>query len=204
MPVFVHHPLQHPFATIVIEVGINIREIDTVGVQETLKQQVVLQWVDSGDAQAICHGRTCRRTTARTYNHAQFFTGSVDEVRHDKEVTRETHGFHHMEFEINLLQHVFGNRVAIKAFRTIVSQLFKIFSLEFDAINLVESTKRFNLFHAFLARQCVVAFLVGRKLLQQVFLGVLFPDVVFGAKVGRNREVRHDWSVLNAIDLYFV
>ena len=47
--IFVHHPLQHLTATIVIEVGINIGQRDTVWIQETLKQQVVLQRVYLGD-----------------------------------------------------------------------------------------------------------------------------------------------------------
>ena len=47
--VFVLNPFQHTTAAIVVEVGIDIGEGDTVGVEETLKQQVVLQGVDLRD-----------------------------------------------------------------------------------------------------------------------------------------------------------
>ena len=50
MTVLVHNPLQHLAAAIVVEVGIDIGQRDTVGVQETLEQQVVLQGVNLGDA----------------------------------------------------------------------------------------------------------------------------------------------------------
>jgi phosphatidylserine decarboxylase len=33
-------------------------------IQETLKQKVVLQWVNLGNAQAVSHHRTCRRSTS--------------------------------------------------------------------------------------------------------------------------------------------
>ena len=47
--VLIFHPFQHLAAPVVVEVGIDIRERDTVGVEETLKQQVVLQRVDLRD-----------------------------------------------------------------------------------------------------------------------------------------------------------
>ena len=49
MSVFVHHPLQHASSSVVIEVGIDIRQRDTVRIEETLEQQVVFQRVYLGD-----------------------------------------------------------------------------------------------------------------------------------------------------------
>ena len=48
--ILIFHPFQHLTAPIVIEVGIDIRERDTVRIEETLKQQIVLQGVDLRDA----------------------------------------------------------------------------------------------------------------------------------------------------------
>ena len=58
--VLIHYPAQYLASAVVIEVGIDIRQVHTVRVQETLKQQVVLQRVDLGDSQAICHYGTRR------------------------------------------------------------------------------------------------------------------------------------------------
>ena len=41
LAILVHYPLQDLSATVIIEVGIDIREVDTVRVEETLKKQVV-------------------------------------------------------------------------------------------------------------------------------------------------------------------
>ena len=92
--VLIHYPLQHLSATVVIEVGIDIRQRDTVGVKETLKQQVVLQRVDLGDTQAIGYHRACSRSTTRTNHHSQFVAGRVDKVLHYEEVSWETHCLH--------------------------------------------------------------------------------------------------------------
>ena len=53
--ILIHHPSQHLASTIVIEVGINIRQVDTVRIQETLKQQVIFQRVNLGNAQSLSH-----------------------------------------------------------------------------------------------------------------------------------------------------
>ena len=50
MAILVHNPLQHLSSAVVIEVGIDIRQRDTVGVEETFEQQVVLQRVQFRDA----------------------------------------------------------------------------------------------------------------------------------------------------------
>ena len=47
--IFIGHPLQHLSTSVIIEIHINIRKRDTVRVQETLKQQVVLDWVHLRD-----------------------------------------------------------------------------------------------------------------------------------------------------------
>ena len=80
MTVLIHYPSQHLASTVIIKVGINIRKVHTVWVQETLKQEVVLQWVNLGNAQAVSHHRTCRRSTSRTHHHAEFLARRPDEV----------------------------------------------------------------------------------------------------------------------------
>ena len=71
MSVLVLHPLQHTAAAVVVEIGINIRQGDTVGIEETLEQQVVLQRVNLRDAQAVGHHAAGSRATSGTYHDAQ-------------------------------------------------------------------------------------------------------------------------------------
>src|SRR5207302_7943791 len=46
------------------KVDVDIRHGDALGIQETLKEQVVLQRVDIGDAQGVAHEAPCRGTAA--------------------------------------------------------------------------------------------------------------------------------------------
>ena len=55
--------IKHPFATGVIEVDIYIGHRNAVGVEEPLKQQIILEGIDIGDSERIGYGRTCRRAT---------------------------------------------------------------------------------------------------------------------------------------------
>ena len=97
--VFVFHPFQHPSASVVVEVGIDIRQRNTVGIEETLEQQVILQRVNLGDAQTVGHHTSCSRATSRPHHHSQLVAGRVDEVLHDEEVARETHRLHDVQLE---------------------------------------------------------------------------------------------------------
>ena len=56
--VFVFHPFEHLSASVVIEVGIDIGQRYTVGVEETLKQKVVFNRVYLRNAQTVGHNRT--------------------------------------------------------------------------------------------------------------------------------------------------
>ena len=104
--VLIHNPFQHLSASVVIKVGINIRQRDTVRVQETLKQKVVFHRVNLRDTETIGHHRACRRATSRSHHHAKFLARRVDEVLHDEEVAGETHRFHHVQLKVDTVFHL--------------------------------------------------------------------------------------------------
>ena len=72
MTILIHHPFQHLSASVVIKVGIDIRQRDTVRVQETLKQQVVFQRVYFRDTQTVSHHTTSSRTTSWPHHYTEF------------------------------------------------------------------------------------------------------------------------------------
>ena len=106
--VFVHHPLQHLAAAVVVEVGVDIRQGDTVGVEEALEQQVVFQRVDLRDAQAVGHDAAGGRATAGAHPHVELVAGGVDEVLHDEEVAGEAHRLHDVQLEADALVDLLG------------------------------------------------------------------------------------------------
>src|SRR5690625_7768071 len=69
--VLLHHIVDHPLASVVVKVDIDIRHRDPLRAQKTLKQKVVLQRIDVGDPDAISHHRASCRPTSLTdkYSH---------------------------------------------------------------------------------------------------------------------------------------
>ena len=56
--VFVLNPFKHLASSVVVEVGIDIGEGNTVGVKESFEKQVILDWVNLGNTQAIGNNRS--------------------------------------------------------------------------------------------------------------------------------------------------
>ena len=173
--VLILNPLQHTTTTIVIEVCINIRQRNTVWIQETLKQQIILQRVYLRNAKTVSHNRACCRTTTRTHHNTEFFTCRIYEVLHNEEVTWETHRLHYVQLELYSLCHFFGQWVSIDAMSTIVCQLCKVFCLELYPIQLIIASKVSYLFLSFLFRYLVFTILVACKFFIQVFFCIFFP-----------------------------
>ena len=106
--ILLFHPLQHASASVVVEVSIDIGQGDTVGVEETLEQEVVLQRVELGDAQTVGHDASGSRSSSRSHHHAEFIACRVDEVLHDEEVAGETHRLHDVKLEPHSFQDLLG------------------------------------------------------------------------------------------------
>ena len=99
--VLILHPFDDACTAVVVEVGIDIGQRDTVGIEKTFEQQIVLDGVNLGDAETVGHSRTGCRTTARTYADAQLFTAGANEVRHNEEVAGEAHRLHNVQLELD-------------------------------------------------------------------------------------------------------
>ena len=188
--VLVHHPLEHLSTSVVIEVRVDIRQRDTVGIEESLKQQIVLHGVELGDAQAIGHYRTGRRTTSRTNPYAQLLA--------------ETHRLHDVKFKAYAVIHFLVQGVSIQACSTLVGQFVQIVSLKLDAVNLVVSAQLLYLLLSFLRWQLVLTVLIAGELLEEILLAELSSPLLFGAKVLGDREERHDGIALYVVGFHLV
>ena len=120
MSVLIHYPSQHLSTSVIIKVGINIGKIHTIWIEKTLKQKVVFQGVYLRNSQAISYHGACCRATPRANHDTQIGAGSIDKVLNYEEISRETHGLHHVKFEVNMLADIVRNRVAIKPLCTII------------------------------------------------------------------------------------
>ena len=204
LAVFLCHPVQYALAAIIIEVHVNIGQRDTVGVEETLKQQVVFQRIQVCDFQAIGHHRTSRRTTSRPDRNTQFFTRRTNIVAHDKEVARETHRFHHVQLKLDALDLLLGEVLAITLFCTIPSQFGQIIRFEFDTVKSIVTAQFLDLFLGLLLRHDDIAVLIAGELVEKVFFSEFLAVLFFRAKVLRNGENRHNRIGINAVGLNFI
>ena len=125
----------------ITQLGIDIGEVDAVGIEETLEQEVVLERVNARDAQAVGHHTTGGRATPRAHDHAELVARRINEVLHDEEVAGETHRLHHVELKLDMLAHILGQRVAVEAAGALVGQLGEIVGLKLDAVDLVVSAQ---------------------------------------------------------------
>ena len=134
LAVFLCNPVQYLSTAFVVEIHINIGQRNTVGIEETLEQQVVFERVEVGNPEAVRHNGTCRRTTSGTNRYAKFLTGATDVVLYNKEVARETHRFHYVQFENDTFLLFIGQNIAIAFFCAFPREFCEIVGFEFYTI----------------------------------------------------------------------
>ena len=130
--VFVCNPLEYLRQTVVVEVDVYIGQRYTVGIEKPLEEKVVFEWVYIGYFQTICDDRTCRRTSSGTYPDVHLPSRS-HKVLHYEEITRESHRFYSVQFEVDTLAYVVCY-VGISFFCPVVGDFGQIVGFEFYAV----------------------------------------------------------------------
>ena len=144
LSILFRYPIQHTTSTIIVKIDVNIRQRNTVRIQETLEKQVILNRVNLCNSQAISYRRTCSRTTSRANGNIQLFTSSTDKVLYDKEVPRKTHGLHDMKLELDSFAGFFIQHLAVAFPCSFQSQQLQIIRFQLDTIQLIISTQLSN------------------------------------------------------------
>ena len=88
----------HLLTSPVLEVDVDVRHRDPVGVEEPLERELVEDRVDRRDPQRVGHDRAGRRAPARGLD--PLLAGERDEVGHDQEVARVAHRQDHAELVV--------------------------------------------------------------------------------------------------------
>ena len=94
--IFVLHILNGFAAVFLAEVHVKIGHVNTLGVQETLKQEIKLYGVKIGNSEWPSHNGACTGTTPRANRHPMPFW-PLDKICHDEEVPGEPHFFDNAE-----------------------------------------------------------------------------------------------------------
>ena len=104
-PILLLHVSDHAIAPLHAEVDVKVRHADTLRVEEPLEDQVVLQWIDTRDSDAIGDQAPRRRTASRADRDA-LAAGKPDEVPHDKEVRRVLHPLDNTKLVVEAILHL--------------------------------------------------------------------------------------------------
>ena len=88
--VFGLHVINHAITIGLAKVDIKVGHRDALGVQEALKQQLVLQRIKIGNFERIGYERARTRATPRPHR-AAISLGPLNEIAHDQEVAGKTH-----------------------------------------------------------------------------------------------------------------
>ncbi|EJX10287.1 hypothetical protein EVA_01565 [gut metagenome] len=202
--VFLGYPVQHSASPVVVEVDVDIREGDTVGVQKTLKKEVVFDGVNLGNAETVGHCTTCGRSTTRTYRNVEDFAGGLDIVLHNEKVTGKTHGLHDVQFKLDALRGFFVQGFAITAIGTFVGKFGKVVSLEFDAVEFVVAAEFLDLGMGFFIAHDHIAVFVTSEFIEEVFFRQSAPVFFFCTEIFRDLKVRHDGTMVDTVGLDLV
>ena len=92
--------LDHAVAAFIVEVHVDIRHRDSLGIEETLKEEVVLHRVEVGDAEAVGYHASGGAASPGAYRDSVVL-GPVDEVLDYEEVVRESHVGYGLELEVD-------------------------------------------------------------------------------------------------------
>ena len=103
--------LDHLVSIARVEVHVDVGHRDTTRVQEAFEQQVVLDRIEIGDAQAVRDRAASGRTATRSDAHASVFR-VLDEIPHDQEVRGEAHVLDHLQFECHPFENSSGQDLA--------------------------------------------------------------------------------------------
>ena len=137
--VFLADIVEYAAAAVRIEIHVDIRQGDSLRIEEAFENQTVLDRVEFGDAHGVCHHGACSGTTAGPHHHTVRL-GPVDVVGHDKEVTAELHLAYYAAFVVGLLEHL-DRRIAV------ISLFQALFDLLQEQRGLVPSFRTVELRH---------------------------------------------------------
>ena len=121
-----------------------------------------------------------------------------------KEVARETHSLHYVQFELNSVDLFFGKFFAIALMCAFPSQFCKVVGFEFNSVQLFVTANFLDFFLCFFPRHYNVAVFVLGKFVEKVFVSEFLAVFFLCTKVFWNRECRHNRSRVDVVNLNFV
>ena len=130
LSIFLGYPVEHSSASVVVEVDVDIGQRNTVGVKETLEKQVVFYGVYAGNSKGVGYHAAGCRTTSGAHRYSQLLACGANEVLHNKEVPRETHGLHYMQLKVYAVGKFLREWLGVAFLCSVVGELAQVVALE--------------------------------------------------------------------------
>ncbi|KAF5069603.1 hypothetical protein DSECCO2_231300 [anaerobic digester metagenome] len=127
MTVFFHYIIDHLLAAFIVKIGIDIRHALAVRIQETLKQQLILDRVNTGYTDTISYHGSRRRTTPRPDKNPEV-PASLDKIRHNQKIPGKAHLTDHTQLKFNAVGN-FRGQVGILLTGARISHMVQILKL---------------------------------------------------------------------------
>ena len=179
--VLVCHPLEDALASVIIEIDVDIGHRNTVRIQKAFEEEIVLNGVDVGDAEAVGYDATGGGSATRPHDDTHFASGG-DEVLDDEKVAGKSHRLDGLEFEVETFGNFVGETIRPALLGSQAGEVFEIVGFVFDATDFVDAV-------LFVSAQGVE---IVPKLLFKLFLRIQALVVRFTGEVSGNGKHRHD------------
>ncbi len=127
--IFFNHIIDHALASVIIKIDIYIRHRYPLGIQESLKQQIIFQRIDVGYTGAIGYNRTCCRPTSRPNKYIHI-AGGRNEILYNQKVSGKTHFFDDIQLMVYPVGHLI-RKFAIPLFCPFDSKMAQVFIFGF-------------------------------------------------------------------------
>ena len=101
-PIFVRDVVDHFVAAIHAEIDVEVGHRHAFGIEESLEQQSIREWIEIGDAETVSDERTGARTAAWTDGNVVRLR-PINEIGDDEKVSGESHFDDDVEFRLEPL-----------------------------------------------------------------------------------------------------
>ena len=126
--VFFRDILDDLLSALVAEIDIEVRHADALRVQKALEQQIIPQWINARDADAVCGEAAHAGASARADRDTHAFR-LTDEIVHDEIVVYITHRIDRRNFIFKAVYDLFFRVFAVVFVQTRVTHAAEIFAV---------------------------------------------------------------------------
>ena len=123
--IFADYIIDYFLTSLETEIHVNIGHGYSLRIQETFKQKLILDRINTGNLQTICNNTSGRRTSSRS-NHDIMLSRIMNKVPHDQEIVHISHILNRRQLIIQTFSQR-AIRIRIASCKPFIAQFIQIF-----------------------------------------------------------------------------